>query len=122
IGRRAHLDVFPKITEFLRGDAGNGDAVPPAKPLRYDYPRRPLIGPVLGWTRCKDGRRIARIWCRTDDERSYAFFLIAVVLNGARQPVGGYTFKQRLLNNQGGDDLGEIDLLGVIDVPLPEAD
>jgi cholesterol oxidase len=119
IGYRAHEEVFPKITGFLDKDARRGKPeLDRQLELRQNYPRPPIIGPVLGWTGFKDGKRVARIWCRTDDQASYAYFLIAVVLgNGARQP---RAYMQKLSDGGRQRRLGEIDLLGVIDVPLPD--
>jgi cholesterol oxidase len=121
IGDRVHVDVFPRITGFLKSDAGSGNAVPPDDDLRHDSLRRPLIGPVLGWTRWEGRRRVARLWCRTDDEKSYAQYLVAVVLN-SKGPVPGYVFKQPLMGADGSDRAGELDLLGIMDVPLPGDD
>jgi choline dehydrogenase-like flavoprotein len=121
IGFNAHNDVFPYITAFLRGDSARGNAqLDPKLELRQNYPRPPLIGPVLGWTRREESGRVARIWCRTDDQTSYAYFLIAVVLGGdAKEPPA---YMQPLHDGNGGSRLGELDLLGVIDVPLPDED
>jgi cholesterol oxidase len=119
IAPNAHRDVYTRIIEFLRGDALR-DPAGLTKALPHNFPRPPLIGPVLGWTRSKDGKRIARIWCRTDDVKSYAYFLIAVVRGGraGREPA----YMQPLRDPRNGRRLGEIDLLGVIDVPLPTED
>jgi cholesterol oxidase len=124
IGDKVHEDVFPLITGFLRDEAGADPAEEPAKLPFHAYPRRPLIGPLIGWTRRDpDGVRRARIWCRTDDGSSYAYFLIATVIDRATQKaVPGYTFRQMLRDDQGGEFFGELDLLGVIDVPLPADD
>jgi choline dehydrogenase-like flavoprotein len=119
IGHSASKEVFPHIVEFLRHDANRGKArLQGDLELRQNYPRPPLIGPVLGWTRRENGKRYARIWCRTDDEASYAYFLIAVVLGGGAQPPA---YLQPLHDSMG-RRLGEIDLLGVVDVPLPDED
>jgi hypothetical protein len=120
IGFNAHNDVFQHISTFLNGDAGRGRAgLEDALELRQNYPRAPLIGPILGWTRRENGARVARIWCRTDDQTSYAYFLIAVVLGDDKQKPLAYM--QPLHDGNGGGRLGELDLLGVIDVPLPDA-
>lgn len=124
IGFNVQNDVFPRITEFLSGDSRRGKArLKRDMELRQNYPRPPIIGPILGWTRREETgqrRRIARIWCRTDDQTSYAYFLIAVVLGGGAKSPPAYM--QPLLDGNGGRRLGEIDLLGVIDVPLPDED
>ena len=118
IGRNAEADVFGHISGFLEAEqlphCERGAA------QRERYPRRPIIGPVLGWVRMLDGRWLARIWCRTDDEHTFADFLIAVVLGADGEPVRKYAFRAPL--RVGEDDyLGSIDMLGLIDVPLPEA-
>jgi len=116
IGVNARDDVFPCISGFL---------VKPIADIRCGarsdlrYPREPLIGPVLGWTREENGRWVARIWCRTDDEHSYAHFLIAVVLRADGTFFSEHAFCAPLRIGDT-DYLGSVDLLGLIDVPLPE--
>ena len=118
VGRRAHEDVFPWISGFLA--ARHGAAARPQEGKQL-YIRRPIIGPLLGWLRRdpRTGERIARIWCRTDDEQSFGYFLIAVVLDGRGQRIKAY---KAPLGTQPRDELGELDRLGLIDVPLPAAD
>lgn len=136
VGNKAHLDVFPLISAFLKDP---GEKLSPAEIGRQiDRPKRiikrPLIGPVLGWLEHDRGTnaRTARIWCRTDDEQSFGYFLIATVLKGAkRKPVSAYkaplvTVKPwpekdptKPVVYDAFDLIGEVDLLGVIDVPLP---
>jgi choline dehydrogenase-like flavoprotein len=137
IGDNAHVNVFPLISEFL---LSSGLLAASQPVCRIEVPKRdakrPLIGPVLGWLRRDDqtGERWARIWCRTDDEQSFGYFLIAVVLDGSRTPVAAYktplvTLKPRLAKDvtkpvayEKNDLVGEVNLLGVIDVPLPQRD
>ncbi|MHB8667828.1 MAG: alpha/beta fold hydrolase [Burkholderiales bacterium] len=138
IGRTAEQCVYRHISAFLR----SADGLPPGVPLqqrRARFPLRPIIGPLLGWTRRhKDAsgvwRWTARIWCRTDDEHSYAYFIIAVVLDAQGQPVPGHTFRGNLSRPQNADAVpapGQLlravcadvpDLLAVVDVTLPERD
>jgi cholesterol oxidase len=122
IGDEVNEKVFPLISNFLRDGAGAPHAQPPQDIPLHAYPRRALIGPLLGWVRRNEkGERFARIWCRTDDTGCYAYFLLAVVINRASgEMVRGHTFKQVLRDDQGGDIFGELDMLGVIDVPLPQ--
>jgi choline dehydrogenase-like flavoprotein len=80
IGRSAHRDVFPKISNFLS---------PAVAPVRSRlnralaksserFGRRPLVGPVLGWTRWDGERWVARVWCRADDTRVAPSFVMTI--------------------------------------------
>jgi cholesterol oxidase len=125
IGDHANQDVFPRISAFLCGRADVPRAVPPKDPTFHAYPRRPLIGPLLGsmYVDKRTRKRHARIWCRTDDGGSYAYFLLAVVINRQTgKKVPGHAFRQALRVDRDDDPSGQLDLLGVIDVELPEGD
>jgi hypothetical protein len=69
IGRRADEEVFPLISRFLSRDAvaaaraGGG----PRRAAREPWARRPLVGPVMGWTRPAGAGWRVRVWCRADD-------------------------------------------------------
>lgn len=76
IGRNAYRDVYPHIGEFL--GRAHVEAQPSRQP-RILGVRRPLIGPLVGWTR-KEGSWTARVWCRVDDTRSPCSGVIAVPL------------------------------------------
>ncbi|WP_096667653.1 alpha/beta fold hydrolase [Polaromonas sp. AET17H-212] len=117
IGREAESLFFSRISRFLLRD----DLKPATAALIHHrrYPRPPLIGPVLGWTRKENGRWVARLWCRTDDEHSDARFLVGVVLRDG-QPVAGHSFWAPLHRKMGALS-GSLDLQGVIDVTLPDA-
>lgn len=116
IGRNAENDVYRRISGFLSRDRMPAAAGVPAG--AKCYPRRPLIGPLLGWTRLENGHRTARIWCRTHDTESPGQFLIAVVLDDKGGAEPGYTFLAPL-RERGDGDADTLDLLGVIDVELP---
>lgn len=134
IGNTAEECVYRHISAFFRSAGGLPHGAPLGRHARF--PLRPIIGPLLGWTRRqkdKNGiwRWTARIWCRTDDEYSYAHFIIAVVLDAQGRPVPGYTFRGNLSKPLRADaaevpDLPpsaacmEVsDLLGVVDITLP---
>ena len=121
IGKNAETDVYPHIAEFLHAAAGLQRSAPLAG-RHPRFPLRPIIGPLLGWTRKQKDEHgkecwSARIWCRTDDSYAYAYFVIAVVLDAQGKPVEGHTFKAAV---RGGDGAGVPDLLAVIDVTLPD--
>ncbi len=73
IGKRVVEEVFPRISGFLEGKATQlpARAAKPAVPVKWEArARRPLVGPVLGWTRPdpeNPGGWLARVWCRADD-------------------------------------------------------
>jgi choline dehydrogenase-like flavoprotein len=79
IGRNAPREVFPKIAEFLLADAPveqRARRVVPDPSRRFG--RRPLVGPVLGWTRREGGEWRARVWCRADDTRRDPSFVMTI--------------------------------------------
>ncbi|HSQ06015.1 MAG TPA: alpha/beta fold hydrolase, partial [Burkholderiales bacterium] len=113
IGKNACEDVYPKIGEFLVADR---KALTGALPKQLYYVKPPLIGPVLGYLRREEGRWLARIWCRTNDQQSYADFLMAVVFDEATHtPVRDFCFRADLKGNG-----GRLDQLVVLDVPVPD--
>jgi choline dehydrogenase-like flavoprotein len=72
IGRHADEDVFPRISCFLSEERRRAVEAARVELAQASLPprpraRRPLIGPVLGWTRKVNGRWTARVWCRADD-------------------------------------------------------
>jgi choline dehydrogenase-like flavoprotein len=84
IGKNAPVDVFPRISWFLKKD--NWGWQPRPKPAsRHYYLRRPLIGPVLGWVRQENKSWRARIWCRIDDLRSPAAFVVVQVFRDGKR-------------------------------------
>lgn len=75
IGKDAHADVYLHISEFLSG----GSAIEPLSVPALPEIRRPLIGPVLGWTRRNGaGEWTARVWCRVDDTRSPCSYVLVI--------------------------------------------
>lgn len=123
IGATAETDVYRHISAFLQAAAGLPRSTPLARYVRF--PLRPIIGPLLGWTRRQKDRNgierwTARIWCRTDDEYSNAHFIVAVVLDARGVPVPGYTFRGALRNWSGAGSAKVLDLLAVVDVELPD--
>lgn len=117
IGDTAESDVYGSISEFLElaGMFSRGTRL---KTEEYSA-RRPIIGPLLGWTRKENGQWKARIWCRCDDEESDAYFIIAVVLDAQGKPVKDFTVTGPVRGGQG-TAAGVPDLLAVVDVTLPQ--
>lgn len=113
IGEKASSDIYPDISGFL--------AQPVAQPMKKPrvQPEEilpPLIGPVVGWTRKErntDPWR-ARIWCRIDDTRSPAAYILVVV----RKPSDPKWLKHEILDPYA----GFIDTLAVCDVELDRDD
>jgi cholesterol oxidase len=115
IGVNAERDVFQKIGDYLLSPVVRSPQAPGGEVVRYV--RQPLVGPTLGWTRYDEqGKQwIARVWCRTDDERREADSLIAVVLKDG-EAVPDYAFCADVETMAA---TGNPDVTGVIDVPLP---
>ena len=70
IGKDVVERVFPHISGFLapRTDHAERRARRAGAPSAFEpRARRPLVGPVLGWTRREKDQWIARVWCRADD-------------------------------------------------------
>lgn len=116
IGKNAERDVFGRVSCFLMYPREGHIA--PGKPQapKY-YVRRPLVGPVLGWTRWDKAtsKWLARVWCRIDDLRSPATFVVLVVAKGGRT--------LRVIECSAGDgparpDVGPIDTTFCVDVEL----
>ncbi len=87
IGRDAHRKVFPRISEFLLADAPLGQRA--SRTLAESsrrFGRRPLVGPVLGWTRWERGQWRARVWCRADDTRRDPSFVITIAYGDPPTP------------------------------------
>jgi hypothetical protein len=126
IGKAADAEVFPRISEFFLPGYRFGNPVVKASLLPGPRPqpraRRPLVGPVLGWTRREGDRWLARVWCRLDDIHVNPSRVTTMLYVGG-QPVPG-TFAVHLLKHPGApvgavkaDDLG-IEKLVAIDVPI----
>jgi cholesterol oxidase len=115
IGVSAERDVFQKIGNYLQSAVVRSPQAPGGDVVHYV--RQPLIGPIIGWTRYDEQEKewIARVWCRTDDERREADSLIAVVLKDG-VAVEGYA---RCADVETLAGTGNPDVTGVIDVPLP---
>jgi len=122
IGKKADEEVFPRISEFLsqQRDSRNQQAgVAPARPRPPPEPRarRPLVGPVLGWTRRDQGRWIARVWCRADDihvDPSHAMTMLYV--DG--RPVPETFVSHNLARPPTATDRLGIETLVAVDVPI----
>jgi choline dehydrogenase-like flavoprotein len=114
IGRDAERLAFEHISGFF----ASGPSPRPHDGAMRRHPVRPLLGPLLGWTRIENGTCVARIWCRLDDRRAVPAFLVAVVLDRNGHAVPGHTFWGWPI--EGGSGRQPIDLLGVLDVPLPD--
>jgi choline dehydrogenase-like flavoprotein len=81
IGNDAHAEVFPKVSDFLSPavapvDAAVGEALGRES---QRFGNRPLVGPVLGWTRWDGKEWRARVWCRADDTRFDPSFVMTIV-------------------------------------------
>jgi hypothetical protein len=88
IGRRARRDVFPKIAEFLLAESPvDRQAGARLAGESQRFGRRPLVGPVLGWTRWEKGEWRARVWCRADDTRVDPSFVVTIADPTGRAPV-----------------------------------
>lgn len=85
IGRNAEREVFHFISDHLvRTPAWTQR--PPQRPPAFHF-RRPLIGPVIGWTRQENGIWWTRMWCRLDDLRSpVSHAVVQVSSDGVKQP------------------------------------
>jgi cholesterol oxidase len=83
IGEDGDKKVFHYISAFLK-EPGRVPA-PMPRPRAY-YFRRPLIGPLLGWTRYDNNTKswIARVWCRLDDLRSPVSYALIQVCAGGK--------------------------------------
>jgi len=81
IGRNAHAEVFPKIADFLAPAVAPVDAAVGARLGRESqrFGNRPLVGPVLGWTRWDGKEWRSRVWCRADDTRFDPSFVMTIV-------------------------------------------
>jgi len=73
IGKYADTLVFPFVSGFLAEPPRIAYTERPQAPRHY-FARRPLVGPVIGWTRWDKEKSLwrTRIWCRIDDLRSAA--------------------------------------------------
>lgn len=88
IARQADRKVFPSISEFLRPAVAPVD-LHPGRTLGESskrFGRRPLVGPVLGWTRWQDGEWRARVWCRVDDTRVDPSFVMTIAYGNRATP------------------------------------
>jgi len=107
IGKNACRDVYPEISEFLSEQRV-------IKPLHRPAPpemRRPLIGPIVGWTRKNaQGLWTVRVWCRVDDTRSPCSYVIAVPRKNGTTMAG----KWKAVDPRP----GRVDTLAVFDVEL----
>ncbi len=76
VGENARRAVFEKAADFLRAEAPSRE---PAV-LECLVARPPLLGPVLGWTRQRDGTPIVRLWVKVDENDTQpAMFLLTAV-------------------------------------------
>jgi choline dehydrogenase-like flavoprotein/alpha-beta hydrolase superfamily lysophospholipase len=92
IGRRAHIDVYPHVVDFLKAE------IDPAEKPRNDKPvfvvRPPRLGPVLGWLRpAPGGGCLARVILVPNDSRSTPLygltFLVRKGQGNTSMPVDG---------------------------------
>ncbi len=120
IGKRADTEVFPRISQFLSRRPARRQA-PAAQPRaagdREARARRPLVGPVLGWTRWEKGQWMARVWCRADDvyaDPSHVMTMLYV--DGT--PLPGTFVAHDLADPSVETDRSGIETLVVIDVPI----
>ncbi len=118
IGRNVDQEVFPRISEFLAPGLAARPATPARGPAaRPPRVRRPLVGPVLGWTRREQGRWTARVWCRADDVHIDPSHVLTMLY------VDGKPLPQTLLAHDLKDATVATDRLGIetlvaVDVPI----
>jgi choline dehydrogenase-like flavoprotein len=83
LGKDAHADVFPIVTEFL-ARVDTADFEDPGRARRIDRrsraPEAPWTGPVLGWMRREGERLCARVWLRATPRRARVEGLAVVPL------------------------------------------
>ncbi len=124
IGRDAHRDVFPQVSDFLSKavapvDAAVGEALGRES---QRFGNRPLVGPVLGWTRW-DGRQWwARVWCRADDTRFDPSFVMTIVHGDGPSRADQYALPPPSPRGRAAVDRGAwvdgIETLAAVDVAL----
>ena len=124
IGKKADEEVFPKISGFLSQERGGEDRaarVAPARPHELPTPRarRPLVGPVLGWTRWeRDKRRwVARVWCRADDVHVDPSHVLTMLYVDGR-PLPETFMPHDLADPSVATDRSGIETLVAVDVPI----
>ena len=132
IGREAHQEVFPSISEFLarpaqeRGAPARAPAGDEADKASKRFGRWPLVGPVLGWTRWAGGQWWARVWCRVDDTRVDPSFVMTISYSGGSAGVAHRRNLSELIPPFGergealdrGARVDGIETLVAVDVPL----
>jgi hypothetical protein len=122
IGKRADEEVFPRISQFLSCEFADRQE-PAARPrVAVDWEaraRRPLVGPVLGWTRWdrNEGRWMARVWCRADDIYADPSHVTTMLYVGGR-PLPETFEPHHLADPSVETDRSGIETLVAVDVPI----
>ncbi len=122
IGNKADAEVFPRISQFLAREVADRRA-PAAQPRvaldREARARRPLVGPVLGWTRWdrEEGRWVARVWCRADDVYADPSHVMTMLYVDGR-PLPQTFVPHGLADRSVETDRSGIETLVALDVPI----
>ncbi|HEX6295492.1 MAG TPA: alkaline phosphatase D family protein [Burkholderiales bacterium] len=118
IGKRAHEEVYPAISDFLAQDFGRA-----ARAVQPQFVvRPPRLGPVVGWVRRDPNqkrRRLARLLFAPNDSRSEPCYAMSIVLrDGATQGASFHSLRRIPAESQSAE--GAWPATQAIDVALPE--